>query len=124
NRLYRVVASRQALRVTFGIAFRAGWRHCGPFFYPFRIREAMMKRNAIVVSALGLLVFTTCAVFAQQAPAKKTSAKAGKHYTLPATKENVQWGWFDVNEKPKLTVESGDTVSVETWYHALDQIKP
>jgi acetamidase/formamidase len=37
---------------------------------------------------------------------------------LPATKENAQWGG-DVNEKPKLTVESG-----ETWYHALDQIKP
>ena len=83
-----------------------------------------MKRKAIVVSALGLLVFATCAAFAQQTPAKKTAAKAGKHYTLPATKENVQWGWFDVNEKPKLTVESGDTVSIETWYHVLDQLKP
>jgi acetamidase/formamidase len=36
----------------------------------------------------------------------------------------VQWGWFDVTEKPRLTVESGDTVSVETLYHALDEIKP
>ena len=40
---------------------------------------------------------------------KKSSMPAGKHYTLPATKENVQWGWFDVNEKPRLTVNSGDT---------------
>ncbi|MEN8599790.1 acetamidase/formamidase family protein, partial [Klebsiella pneumoniae] len=33
-------------------------------------------------------------------------------------------GWLDPNEPPKLTVKSGDTVSIETWYHALDQIKP
>jgi acetamidase/formamidase len=82
-----------------------------------------MKRKATFVSLLALLVLATFA-FAQQFPAKKKAAPAGKHYTLPATKENVQWGWFDVNEKPKLTIESGDTVSIETWYHALDQIKP
>jgi len=92
--------------------------------FHFHIREAIMKRTHTHVSALGLFVLATCVAFAQQTPAKKTAAKAGKHYTLPATKENVQWGWFDVNEKPKLTVESGDTVSIETWYHALDQIKP
>ena len=48
----------------------------------------------------------------------------GKHYSLPATKENVQWGWLDPAEKPKLTIESGDTVSVETLLHSLDQIHP
>ena len=52
------------------------------------------------------------------------AASAQKHYSLPATRDTVQWGWFDVNEKPKLTVDSGDTVSVETWYHALNQVKP
>lgn len=56
--------------------------------------------------------------------APETKAPAHKHYTLPATSATVQWGWYDVNEKPKLTVDSGDTVSVETWYHALDKIKP
>ena len=63
-----------------------------------------------------------------QAPrgtAQKSSAGAkGKHYSLPATKENVQWGWLDPTEKPRLTMNSGDTVSIETWYHALDAIKP
>ncbi len=82
-----------------------------------------MKRSATFVSLSGLLVLAISA-FAQQLPAKKKSVPARKHYTLPASKENVQWGWFDLNEKPKLTVESGDTVSIETWYHALDQIKP
>jgi acetamidase/formamidase len=47
---------------------------------------------------------------------------AGKHHVLKATKETVQWGWFDPKEPPKLTIDSGDTVSIETWYHALDQI--
>jgi acetamidase/formamidase len=49
---------------------------------------------------------------------------ASKHYVLPATPENVQWGWYDINEKPKLTIRSGDTVSIETLSHSLGQIKP
>jgi len=48
----------------------------------------------------------------------------GKHYVLPANKETVQWGWLDPNEKPKLVVNSGDTVSIETLRHSLDEIKP
>ena len=48
----------------------------------------------------------------------------GKHHVLPATPENVQWGWLDPTEKAKLTVESGDTISVETLLHSLDQIRP
>ena len=49
---------------------------------------------------------------------------AGKHHVLKASKETVQWGWLDPKEPPKLTIQSGDTVSVETWMHALDQIQP
>lgn len=49
---------------------------------------------------------------------------ASKHYVLPATTENVQWGWYDITEKPKLTIKSGDTVSIETLSHSLGQIKP
>jgi acetamidase/formamidase len=51
-------------------------------------------------------------------------AHASKHYSLPATPENVQWGWYDPGEKPKLVIESGDTVSIETLPHSLGQIKP
>src|SRR2546423_7528883 len=49
---------------------------------------------------------------------------AAKHYVLKATPENVQWGWLDPKEPPKLTIKSGDTVSIETLMHAKDQIKP
>ena len=38
--------------------------------------------------------------------------KAGKHHDLPATLDTVQWGWFDLKEPPKLTINSGDTVSI------------
>jgi acetamidase/formamidase len=64
---------------------------------------------------------------AQQAsPASSTAhaAASAKHYFLPATAENVQWGWYDPNEKPRLVVNSGDTVSIETISHALGQVKP
>jgi acetamidase/formamidase len=47
-----------------------------------------------------------------------------KHYVLPANKDTVQWGWYDPAEKPKLMVNSGDAVSIETLSHALDEIKP
>jgi acetamidase/formamidase len=48
----------------------------------------------------------------------------GNHFTLKATPESVQWGWLDPKEPPKLTIESGDTVSMETLTHARDQIQP
>jgi acetamidase/formamidase len=61
-----------------------------------------------------------------QNASEKTAAQesTGKHYVLPANKENVQWGWYDPTEKPKLVVNSGDTVSIETWRPGMDEIKP
>jgi acetamidase/formamidase len=46
-----------------------------------------------------------------------------KHYVLKATPETVQWGWLDPKEPPKLTIDPGDTVSIETLMHARDQIQ-
>jgi acetamidase/formamidase len=56
--------------------------------------------------------------------AQAQESGASRHYVLPATPQNVQWGWYDINEKPKLTIKSGDTVSIETLSHSLGQIKP
>jgi acetamidase/formamidase len=46
------------------------------------------------------------------------------HHVLPANKDTVQWGWLDPAEKPKVVIDSGDTVSIETLNHAMDEIKP
>jgi len=61
---------------------------------------------------------------AQLAGAPAAAPPTSTHYSLPATPENVQWGWYDINEKPKLVIHSGDTVSIETLSHSLGQIKP
>src|ERR1700724_432350 len=52
------------------------------------------------------------------------ASRASKHYFLPATPENVQWGWYDPGERPKLVINSGDTVYIETISHSLGQIRP
>src|SRR5690349_17123977 len=73
-----------------------------------------------------LAVCLVCSGTRAQTVPEKSSAKRtpGKHYMLPANKDTVQWGWFDPNEKPKLGVDSGDTVSIETLRHSMDEIKP
>ena len=58
------------------------------------------------------------------ATAQEGGPQGSHHYSLPATPANVQWGWYDPKEKPKLTVHSGDTISIETLPHSLGQIKP
>jgi len=68
--------------------------------------------------AVTLILLCPHCLFSQNTP------HPSKHYSLPAIPQNVQWGWLDPNEPPKLTVDSGDTVSVETLMHSLDQLKP
>ena len=86
------------------------------------------KRSLVIASVIAALA--AGAVIAQQAPLRKSShdwappAKTGKHHTLPATLETVQWGWLDPAEPPKLTVNSGDTVSIETMMHSHDKVRP
>ncbi len=56
--------------------------------------------------------------------ARSVRAKGGTYHVLPATPETTQWGWFDVNEKPRLVVNSGDTVAIETMMGAMNRIQP
>jgi acetamidase/formamidase len=70
--------------------------------------------NKLVLMAAAMLIGSTSAGAAEP---------GSKHFTLTATAGNVQWGWYDINEPPKLTIHSGDTVSIETLPHALGQIK-
>ena len=38
-------------------------------------------------------------------------------HVLPATADTVHWGYFSQSLEPKLTIDSGDTVTVETLTH-------
>ena len=59
-----------------------------------------------------------------QARPRASSVPGGKFHVLPATLETTQWGWLDPKEPPKLVVNSGDTVAVETMMHAHNKIQP
>ena len=78
----------------------------------------MFPTQRRIVLAAVLAAFA-CSAIAQQQPA----AKGGKHHTLPATLETVQWGWLDPKEPPKLAINSGDTVSIETMMHAHNKVQ-
>src|SRR5256712_4572352 len=52
------------------------------------------------------------------------SGAGGKFYVLPATLETTQWGWLDPKEPPKLTINSGDTVAIETMMHSHNAVQP
>lgn len=52
------------------------------------------------------------------------TALPGQVHLLPATRETVQWGWFDNAQPPVLRIRPGDTVVMETMMHSHDQIVP
>ena len=93
-----------------------------------------MKRLLIVTATVAFGVGAGFYALAQQPyqltpmeEAKReraVSASGGTYHVLPATLETTQWGWLDPNEKPKLVVNSGDTVAVETMMHAHNAIQP
>ena len=87
--------------------------------------------NATKLTVAGLLTFlfwlTTGRLTGslEAGEAKQSQAPSTpKRHRLAATLETTQWGWLDPNETPKLTVNSGDIVAVETMMHAHDKIQP
>jgi acetamidase/formamidase len=84
------------------------------------------KRVATVLAVLIVLLSAVFYALAQpKSDAKQPAARAeGKQHRLTATLETVQWGWLDPRETPKLTIDSGDVVSVETMMHAHDKVRP
>ena len=90
----------------------------------------MISTKRLFVAVAVLAAIAGGAVIAQQSAAPRGNhdwapkVATGKHHTLAATLETVQWGWLDPKEAPKLTIDSGDTVSIETMMHSHDQIQP
>ena len=79
------------------------------------------KSGAIAASAVAALFVQP--VLAQSSIAVASGSK-GKVHLLPATLETTQWGWFDNSQAPVLTIESGDTVILETMMHSHNAVIP
>jgi acetamidase/formamidase len=84
-------------------------------------RTRCPKTGMLAMLAAAALVAGTAAAESAIAPASKTP---GKVHLLPATLETTQWGWFDNAQPPVLTIESGDTVVLETMMHSHNQVVP
>jgi acetamidase/formamidase len=83
------------------------------------------SEKIVLVAALLGAGFMHATVRAQSVAEKNGGQPAaGKHHVLAANKDTVQWGWLDPAEKPKVIVDSGDTVSIETLSHGMDEVKP
>jgi acetamidase/formamidase len=87
-------------------------------------QSVMKSRPLFAAQAIEVKRDVAAALPATAPPGALPAAASGTHYVLAATPQNVQWGWLDPKEPPKLTVASGDTVAVETLMHGLDKVQP
>jgi acetamidase/formamidase len=80
---------------------------------------------AVIVSMLAAGLYYAVAQQMEEGKRDRTvTAGGGKVHVLPATLETTQWGWLDPKESPKLIVNSGDTVAIETMMHAHNKVQP
>lgn len=82
--------------------------------------EKSLPRKALALAVASVLV----AGFATAQSLTTASKLPGKVHLLPATLETTQWGWFDNSQAPVLTIDSGDTVIMETMMHSHNQVVP
>src|SRR5262245_56438184 len=86
---------------------------------PSRGGPHMRRIFIIVMAVVAVIVGAALPTLAQQPIEEGKRDRAitvpgGTYHVLPATLETTQWGWLDPKESPKLVVNSGDTVAIET----------
>lgn len=94
----------------------------------------MRQSSCVLAAAVSITALAITTSLAQQPPSAISGAQKlmvvpaskypGRVYVLPATLETTQWGWFDNAELPRLVINSGDTVVVETISHAHGRLWP
>ena len=94
----------------------------------------MRRSGSVVACVFSLMAFAIGGASSQQPPSAISGAQKlmivpaskypGRVYVLPATLETTQWGWFDNAELPRLVIDSGDTVVVETMSHSHGRLWP
>ena len=107
-----------------GACGRAGRRHVPVPILAYDGRKCGNPQGVFMRTSFAGLAMLALLSAASGSESNTNASQAPRHYTLAATPANVQWGWYDPAEKPKLVIDSGDTVSIETLSHALGQIKP
>ena len=92
------------------------------------VNRGSWKPLLTLAGVLAVLAVAFYGAVAQQSDEAKrdrvVAVPGGKYHVLPATLETTQWGWLDPNEPPKLVVNSGDIVAVETMMHSHNKIQP
>jgi acetamidase/formamidase len=94
----------------------------------------MQQSRRVLAVAASIIALSITGGLAQQPPAAISGAQKlmvvpaskypGRVYVLAATLETTQWGWFDNAELPRLVIDSGDTVVVETMSHSHGRLWP
>jgi acetamidase/formamidase len=83
----------------------------------------MTNRTFIALSLAVTATLSTLGGANAQSVVTATEQK-GRLWVLPATLETTQWGWFNNAQPPVLTVDSGDTIVMETMMHSHNQVIP
>lgn len=97
-------------------------------------QPGLQQFKYVLAVAVSVIAVASTGAVAQQPPSAISGAQklmvvpaskySGHVYVLPATLETTQWGWFDNAELPRLVIDSGDTVVVETMSHSHGQLWP
>ncbi len=64
------------------------------------------------------LRFAFATLLAAVVAAPLSAQEAGPRHVVRSTPENVVWGWYPIDRAPLLTVQSGETVRIDTLSHA------
>ncbi len=79
-----------------------------------RIRSTSLLPFGAGGTVLFLLAASACAAPGDAADLQEV---AEADHFVPATAQNLNWGWFPIDKEPVLTVQSGETVRINTITH-------
>ncbi len=81
-------------------------------------RSHLGRRRAGAGRARGALVALSLSLTAAWAGAPGAAAAQDGERFVPSRPETLSWGWFPLDKPPVLTIDSGETVRIDTLSHA------
>ncbi len=79
-----------------------------------------MRSHLILLLLCSFIVTIASCTPAAEEPVEEaaTPTQQGDELFVPSRPETVTWGWFPIDRPPVLTIQSGDTVRIDTLSHA------